>query len=96
MVTDGDPVNPTTLITKQLLGAAITSSYEDEKAAVHMAPGWLLPPHETAAKRTDSQSLRKAIREMVAVFLLVNISDPKQPQNVLRVSTTEFPRPLLE
>ncbi len=68
MVTEDDPANPTTLITKQQRGAVITSSYEDEKAAVHMAPKWLLPPPETAAKRTDSQSFRKVIRKLVEGF----------------------------
>ncbi len=68
MVTEGDPANATTLFTKQQRGAVITSSYEDEKAAVHMAPEWLLPQHEAAAKRTDKQSLHKAIRKLEAGF----------------------------
>ncbi len=38
MVTEGGPANPTTLITKQQSGAVITSSYEDEKAAVRLLP----------------------------------------------------------
>ncbi len=63
MVTEGDPVNPTTLITKEQRRAAITSSYEDKKAAVHMAPECLLPPHGAAAKRTYNQILRTAIRK---------------------------------
>ncbi len=69
MITEGDPANPKTLITKKQRGTAITSSYEDKKAAVHMAPEWLLPPHEAGAKRTESQSFRKAIRKLVAGFL---------------------------
>ncbi len=30
LVTEGDPANPTTLLTKQQRGAAITSSYDEE------------------------------------------------------------------
>ncbi len=46
VVTAGYPANPTTLLTKQQRGAAVTSSYDEEKAAM----------------RTDSQSLLKAIQ----------------------------------
>ncbi len=37
VVTEGDPANPTTLLTKQKRGAAFTSSYDEEKAAMRMA-----------------------------------------------------------
>ncbi len=41
VVTEGDPANPTTLLTKQQRGAAITSSYDEEKAVMRMALEWL-------------------------------------------------------
>ncbi len=62
VVTEGDPANPTTLLTKQQRGAAFTSSYDEEKAAMRMALEWLLPSHAAAAICTDSQSLLKAIQ----------------------------------
>ncbi len=34
VVTEGDPASPTTLLTKQQRGAAFTSSYYEEKAAI--------------------------------------------------------------
>ncbi len=37
VVTEGDPANPKTLLTKKQHGAAFTSSYDEEKAAIHMA-----------------------------------------------------------
>ncbi len=61
VVTEGDPANPTTLLTKQQRGAAFTSSYDEKKAAMRMALEWLLPSHAAAAICTDSQSLLKAI-----------------------------------
>ncbi len=57
VVTEGDPANPTTLLTKQQRGAAFTSSYDQEKAAMRMALEWLLPSHAAAAICTASQSL---------------------------------------
>ncbi len=57
VVTEGDPANPTTLLTKQQRGA-----YDEEKAAMCMALEWLLPPHVAAAICTDSQSLLKKIQ----------------------------------
>ncbi len=62
VVTKGDPVNPTTLLTKQQRGAAFTSSYEKEKAAMCIVLEWLLPSHAAAATCTGSQSLLKAIQ----------------------------------
>ncbi len=62
VVTEGDPANPTTLLTKQQRGAAFTSSYGEEKVAMRMALEWLLPSHAAAAICTDSQSLLKAIQ----------------------------------
>ncbi len=62
MVTEGYPANPTTILTKQQRGAAITSSYDKEKAALRMALEWLSPSHAAAAICTDSQSLLKAIQ----------------------------------
>ncbi len=41
LVTEGDPANPTTLLRKQQRGAAITSSYDEEKAAMRMTLEWL-------------------------------------------------------
>ncbi len=60
VVTEGDPANPTTRLTKQQRRAAITSSYDEEKPVMCMAPAWLLPSHEAAATCTGSQSLLKA------------------------------------
>ncbi len=62
VVTEGDPANSTTLLTKQQRGAAFTSSYDEEKAAMHMALEWLLPSHAAATICTGSQSLLKAIQ----------------------------------
>ncbi len=61
MVTEEDPANTTTLVTKQQRGAAVLSSYDEEKAAMHMALKWLSPPHAASAICTTSQSLLKAI-----------------------------------
>ncbi len=54
VVTEGDPANPTILLTKQQRGAAITSPYHKEKAAMRMALQWLLPSHDAAAICTVS------------------------------------------
>ncbi len=62
VVTEGHLANPTTLLTKQQRGAAFTSSYDGEKAAMRMAVESLLPSHAAAAICTDSQSLIKAIQ----------------------------------
>ncbi len=56
-VTEGDPANPTTLLTKLQREAAITSSYDEEEAAIRMALECLLPSHAAAAICNDSQSL---------------------------------------
>ncbi len=62
VVTAGYPANPTTLLTRQQRGAAITSLYDEEKAAMRMALEWISPSHAAAAICTDSQSLLKAIQ----------------------------------
>ncbi len=62
VVTEEDPANPTTILTKQQRGAANTSSYDEEKAAMCMALEWLSPSDAVAAICTVSQSLLKAIR----------------------------------
>ncbi len=62
VVTEGDPANPTTLLTRQQRGAAITSSYDEEKAALLMALEWLSPSHAATVICSDSQSFRKAIQ----------------------------------
>ncbi len=54
VLTEEDPANPMTLLTKQQCGAAITSSYDREKAAMRLAFEWLLPPNAAAAICTDS------------------------------------------
>ncbi len=54
VVTEGDPANPTTLFTKQQCGAAFTSSYDEDKAAMRLALELLLPSHAAAAICTDS------------------------------------------
>ncbi len=65
VVTEGDPANPTTLLTQQR-GAVITSSYDEEKVAMRMALQWLSPSHGAAAICTDSQWLLKAIQSGTA------------------------------
>ncbi len=62
VVTEGDPANPTTLLTKQQRRAAITLAGNEEKVAMRMALEWLLPSHADAAICTDSQSLLKAMQ----------------------------------
>ncbi len=62
VITEGDPANPATLLAKQQRETAITSSYDEEKAAMRMALEWLSPSHAAAAICTDSQSLLKAIQ----------------------------------
>ncbi len=62
VVTEGDPANTMTLLTKQQRGVAITSSYDEEKAVMRMALEWFLPSHAAAAICTDSQSLLQAIQ----------------------------------
>ncbi len=59
---EGDPANPTTLLTKQQRGAAITSLFNEEKAAMPNALEWLLKSLAAEAIRTESQSLLKAIQ----------------------------------
>ncbi len=55
VVTEGDPANPTTPLTKQHREAAITSSFDEEKAAMPNALEWLLKFHAAAVILTDSQ-----------------------------------------
>ncbi len=62
VVTEGDPANPTNLLTKQRRGAAFTSSYDEEKAVMRMALEWLRPLHAAVAICTDSQSLLRALQ----------------------------------
>ncbi len=62
VVTEGDPAGPTTLRTKPHRGAAFTSSYDEELAAMRMVLEWLLPSHAATAICTDRQSLLKAIQ----------------------------------
>ncbi len=62
VVTEGGPANPTTLLTKQQRGAAITSSYDEEKVAMRVVLEWLLPSQAAAAICTDSQSRLNAIQ----------------------------------
>ncbi len=61
-VTEEDPANPSTLLSKLRRGTHVTWSYDDEIAAMRMAPEWVLPSQATAVICTDSQSLLKAIR----------------------------------
>ncbi len=66
VVTEGDPANPTTLLTKQQRGAAITASYDEKKAVMRTALEWLSPSHAAAAICTDSQLLYKTIQSGTA------------------------------
>ncbi len=59
---EGYPATPPALLTTQRRGAAITSSYDENKAAMHIAIEWLLPSHAAATICTDSQSLLIAIQ----------------------------------
>ncbi len=61
VVTEGDPANTTTLVTKQQRGAAVLSSYDEEKAAMRMALKWLSLSHAASAICTTTQWLLKAI-----------------------------------
>ncbi len=56
VVTEGDPANPTTLLTKQQHGVVITSSYDEEKAAVRMAPEWIFCTFALTANRFVKRS----------------------------------------
>ncbi len=76
VATEGDPNNATTLLMKQQLGAAITSSYDEEKAKMRMAFECRLPSHTTAAICADSQS-----RPYVILGGFFDISDLKRMLN---------------
>ncbi len=54
VASEGDPAKPTTLSTKQQCRAAITSSYDQENAAMRMALEWFLPSHAAKAIFTDN------------------------------------------
>ncbi len=62
-MTYGDPVDPTTLLRSHLLGAAFTSSFAEEAAAMQLALEWSTTnhPEHSLTICTDSQSLLKAI-----------------------------------
>ncbi len=60
VVTEGKPANPTTLLAKQQRGAAFTSSYDEEKAAICMALECILLSQATLAIYTDTQLTLKA------------------------------------
>ncbi len=62
VVTEGDPANPTTLLTKQQRGAAFTSAYDEEKAAMRKALEWLLPSHAAAASALTANRFLKRSR----------------------------------
>ncbi len=62
VVTEREPANPTTLLTKQQRAATIASSYDEEEVAMRMMLEWLLPSHAAVAICTDSQPLLKAIQ----------------------------------
>ncbi len=49
VVTEEDPANPTTFLKTKQRGTPITSSNDEEKAAMCMALEWLLPSHAGVA-----------------------------------------------
>ncbi len=55
-------LNHTTVLLRQQRGAAFTSSYDEEKAAMRFAIEWLLPSLEAAAICIDCQSHLWAIQ----------------------------------
>ncbi len=63
IVTRGDPADPTILHQSHLRGAAFTSSFAEEAAAMQLALEWALTNHPEYSLTicTDSQSLLKAI-----------------------------------
>ncbi len=63
---ESGPANPTTLLTNQQRIAAITSSYNEETAAMRKVLEGLLQSHAAAAICTDRQSLLKAIQSKSA------------------------------
>ncbi len=65
------PANPSTVLTKQQRGAAITSPYGEEKAAMRMALEWILPYVLTA-----NQFLK---RSRVAQLTLQTNAPERQP-----------------
>ncbi len=61
IVTCGDPADPTILHRCHLRGAAFTSSFAEEAAAMQIALEWANHPEHSLPICTDSQSLLKAI-----------------------------------
>ncbi len=61
-MTRGDPADPTILHQSHFRGAAFTSSFAEEVAAMQLALNWSITNHPeySLAICTDSQSLLKA------------------------------------
>ncbi len=64
VATTGDPTDPEIIHTSKARGAELTSSYEEEKAALLLALEWARAncPTERISICSDSQSLLKAIQ----------------------------------
>ncbi len=62
VVTEGDPANPTTLLTKQERGVPFISSYAQEDVVMHTTLEWLPPSPEATAICTDRQTLLMTIQ----------------------------------
>ncbi len=64
VATVGDPADPVIIYKSKARGAELTSSYEEEKAALLLALDWARAkcPTERISICSDSQSLLKAIR----------------------------------
>ncbi len=69
IVTCGDPADPTILHWSHLRGAAFTSLFAKEAAAMQLALEWATAnhPENSLTICTDSQSLRKAIERLPPV-----------------------------
>ncbi len=63
VTTIGDPVNPVVVLTSKIREAVLTSSYEEENAALLLAPDWARAhcPTGRIANCSDSKCLHKAI-----------------------------------
>ncbi len=87
IVTRGDPAAPTILHPSHLRGAAFTSSFAEEAAAMQVAMEWATTNHPESSLTicTDSQSLLKAIesRSPVAHHLRSLLNARPGPTNLL-------------
>ncbi len=81
VVSEGEPANPSTLLTKLHRGAVLTSSYNGEKVAIRMAPEWRLQLSEVASICTGRQYLLKATQGGSADTSYLRRMNDKQVDN---------------